>query len=71
MADTSRNRTLMKLKRIGIYQHDLPVKNGPYRMANASGYELDTTRVRLESECGTVGWSETCPVGPTYAPTKD
>ena len=59
----------MKLKKISIYQHDLPVKNGPYRMANASVYELDTTLVRLESECGTVGWGETCPVGPTYAPS--
>ena len=46
----------MKLKKISIYQHDLPVKNGPYRMANASVYKLDTTLVRLESECGTVGW---------------
>jgi len=30
---------------------------------------LDTTLVKLESDCGLVGWGETCPVGSTYAPS--
>ncbi|MDA8782688.1 mandelate racemase/muconate lactonizing enzyme family protein [Porticoccaceae bacterium] len=57
----------MKIKKITLYQHDLPVKNGPYSMANADVYSLDTTLIKLESDCGLVGWGETCPVGPTYA----
>ena len=59
----------MKIQRITLFQHDLPVKGGAYRMANASVTHLDSTIVRLESDCGTVGWGETCPVGPTYAPS--
>ena len=57
----------MKIKEIHIYSHDLPVKSGPYTMANAEVYVLDTTLVKLVSEDGTVGWGETCPVGPTNA----
>ncbi|MEX0281878.1 MAG: mandelate racemase/muconate lactonizing enzyme family protein [Arenibacterium sp.] len=56
-----------RLREIHIYQHDLPVKNGPYTMANAEVWALDTTLVRLVAEDGTEGWGETCPVGPTYA----
>ncbi len=57
----------MKIKEIHIYAHDLPVRNGPYTMANAEVWALDTTLVKLVDESGTVGWGETCPVGPTYA----
>ena len=59
----------MKISKIVIYQHDLPVKNGPYKMANANVNCLDSTIVKLMSDCGLVGWGETCPVGPTYAPS--
>ncbi|MFT4651728.1 MAG: L-alanine-DL-glutamate epimerase-like enolase superfamily enzyme [Porticoccaceae bacterium] len=59
----------MRISKIVVYQHDLPVKNGPYRMANAEVFSLDTTLVKLETSCGLVGWGETCPVGPTYAPS--
>ncbi len=58
----------MKIKELHIYAHQLPVKNGPYRMANALVHALDTTLVKIVTETGTVGWGETCPVGPTYAP---
>lgn len=58
----------MKVKELHIYAHQLPVKNGPYRMANALVHALDTTLVKIVTETGTVGWGETCPVGPTYAP---
>ena len=57
----------MKICEIHIYAHDLPVKNGPYTMANAEVWALDTTLVKLVGEGGTVGWGETCPVGSTYA----
>lgn len=57
----------MKIKEIHIYQHDLPVKNGPYTMANAEVWALDTTLVKIVTDSGAAGWGETCPVGPTYA----
>jgi 4-hydroxyproline betaine 2-epimerase len=57
----------MRLREIHIYKHELPVKNGPYVMANAKVWSLDTTLVRLVAEGGTEGWGETCPVGATYA----
>lgn len=58
----------MKIKELHIYAHQLPVKNGPYRMANALVHALDTTLVKIVTDTGIVGWGETCPVGPTYAP---
>ena len=59
----------MKIKKIVIYQHDFPVMNGPFLMANSKVDCLDTTLVKLVTDCGLVGWGETCPVGPTYAPS--
>lgn len=59
----------MKIQRITLFQHDLPVKGGGYRMANVNVTHLDSTIVRLETDCSIVGWGETCPVGPTYAPS--
>ncbi len=57
----------MRISEIHIYGHDLPVKNGPYTMARAQVWALDTTLVKLVADNGLVGWGETCPVGPTYA----
>ena len=57
----------MKIKEIHIYGHNLPVKNGPYTMAKAEVWGLDSTLVKLVSDDGVTGWGETCPVGPTYA----
>jgi L-alanine-DL-glutamate epimerase-like enolase superfamily enzyme len=57
----------MKIKSVEIFRHDLPVKNGPYTMANAEVWALETTLVKLTADNGLVGWGETCPVGPTYA----
>ena len=58
-----------KIKQIHLYQHELPVKNGPYTMANAKVYSLKTLLVKIIADNGIVGWGETCPVGPTYAPS--
>lgn len=58
----------MKITEIHIYRHDLPVQNGPYAMANAKVWALDTTLVKIVADTGLVGWGETCPVGPTYQP---
>jgi L-alanine-DL-glutamate epimerase-like enolase superfamily enzyme len=56
----------MKITEIHVFAHDLPVKNGPYTMANAQVWALDTTIVKVVTDSGLVGWGETCPVGPTY-----
>lgn len=58
----------MKITEIHVYAHDLPVRGGPYTMANAEVWSLDTTLVKLVTDAGLVGWGETCPVGPTYQP---
>lgn len=57
----------MKIAEIHLFQYELPVLNGPYRMAKADVYSLTTTLVKLVADNGLFGWGETCPVGPTYA----
>ncbi len=57
----------MKITEVHIYAHELPVKNGPYRMALSEVWTLPTTLVKLVSDTGHTGWGETCPVGATYA----
>ena len=59
----------MKIAEIHIYQHLLPVKDGPFVMAKALVDSLDTTLVKVVTDTGLTGWGETCPVGPTYAPS--
>ncbi len=58
----------MKITEIHVYAHALPVRNGPYTMANAEVWSLDTTLVKIVCDNGLIGWGETCPVGPTYQP---
>lgn len=58
----------MKITEIHVWSHALPVRNGPYTMANAEVWSLDTTIVKLVTDTGLAGWGETCPVGPTYQP---
>ena len=58
----------MNIVGIDIYAHALPVVGGPYRIASSEVFELDSTLVRITSDDGTVGWGETCPVGPTHEP---
>lgn len=57
----------MRIAEIHLYQHEQPVKNGPYRIASSEVWSLTTTLVKLVADNGVVGWGETCPVGPTYA----
>lgn len=57
----------MKIAEIHIYQHDLPVQNGPYTMSKTEVWSLDTTLVKVVADNGVFGWGETCPLGPTYA----
>ncbi|MEV4647214.1 mandelate racemase/muconate lactonizing enzyme family protein [Saccharopolyspora sp. NPDC049357] len=57
----------MRIAEVHVYSHDLPVHDGPYRMAHADVRALKTTLVKLVADNGLTGWGETCPVGPTYA----
>ncbi len=38
-------------------------------MANAQVWSLESTLLKLVTDDGIIGWGETCPVGPTYAPS--
>lgn len=58
----------MRIAEVHLFQHTLPVLNGPYRIASSVVSSLTTTIVKVVSETGIVGWGETCPVGPTYQP---
>jgi 4-hydroxyproline betaine 2-epimerase len=58
----------MKIAEIHVFAVPLPVKGGPYTMANAEVRSLDSTVVKVVCDDGLVGWGETCPVGPTYQP---
>lgn len=57
----------MKIAEIHLYRHELPVKNGPFRIASGDVYSLPSLIVRMIGQNGHEGWGETCPVGPTYA----
>ena len=57
----------MRIAEIHLFQYELPVTNGPYRIASGEVWSLTSTLVKLVAEDGTAGWGETCPVGPTYA----
>lgn len=59
---------MLRINEIHIYQKDLPVVGGAYKMARAEVSSLDTTLVRIKADNGVEGWGETCPVGPTYQP---
>ncbi len=58
----------MRISEINIYQYDLPVVGGSYRMAKTTVSVLDTTIVEIVTESGIKGYGETCPVGPVYQP---
>ncbi len=58
----------MRIAELHVYQHDLPVVGGSYRMARTSVSILDTTIVEIVTETGLAGYGETCPIGPVYQP---
>ena len=58
----------MRISEVHVYQHDLPVADGSYRMASTEVTRLDTTIVEILTDTGIAGYGETCPVGPVYQP---
>lgn len=58
----------MRITEISLHSVPLPVVNGPYAMSHGPISSLDSTLVRITTDDGTVGWGETCPLGPVYQP---
>ena len=57
----------MKISRIDIFQADLPVRGGPYRLSGGREYHsYDATIVRVSTDAGLEGWGESTPFGSTY-----
>ena len=60
--------TKVRIARIDIFARNLPIMGGGFRITGHTLTSLDSTLVKITAEDGTVGWGETCPVGPTHAP---
>ncbi len=59
----------MKIKRITVFQVDLPLHEGSYRWSGGKSVDVfDSTIVRIETDEGVVGHGEVCPLGPFYLP---
>ena len=57
----------MKIAQIEIYQHDLAVKGGVYRLSGGREYtSYDATFARVIGDDGQDGWGEATPFGATY-----
>ncbi len=60
----------MKISRILAYQVDLPLHEGSYRWSGGKSVDVfDSTVVAVETDVGTVGHGEVCPLGPFYLPS--
>ncbi|NNE99347.1 MAG: mandelate racemase/muconate lactonizing enzyme family protein, partial [Pyrinomonadaceae bacterium] len=59
----------MKINEIRVYQVDLPLKEGKYNWSDGNSVEVfDSTVVAVETDEGTIGYGECCPLGSTYLP---
>ncbi len=59
----------MKIKRLSVYQKDLPLKDPYWLSGGRLLFEvLDATFIKLETDTGLVGWGEGTPWGNTYVP---
>ena len=57
----------MKIAQIEVFQVDLPVKGGVYRLSGEREYtSYDSTIARITTDCGRIGWGESAPFGATY-----
>ena len=55
----------MNIKRISVYQVDLPLVEGRYTWADGKFVEtFDSTIVEIETHDGLCGLGEVCPLGP-------
>ncbi len=57
----------MKIKSIKAYQVDLPLHEGSYKWSGGKSVDVfDSTIVAIETDEGTTGYGEVCPLGPFY-----
>lgn len=57
----------MKIKKIELYQQDLPYSGGVYTLSGGREYRsFDASFVRIETDTGLDGWGESTPFGSTY-----
>jgi L-alanine-DL-glutamate epimerase-like enolase superfamily enzyme len=57
----------MKIKRISVWQVDLPLYEGSYKWSGGKSVTVfDSTIVGVETDTGLVGYGEVCPLGPCY-----
>lgn len=57
----------MKIKKIELYQQDLPYSGGVYTLSGGREYRsFDASYVRIETDTGLEGWGESTPFGSTY-----
>jgi L-alanine-DL-glutamate epimerase-like enolase superfamily enzyme len=59
----------MKIKRISVYQVDLPLHEGSYKWSGGKSVTVfDSTVVKIDTDDGIAGFGEVCPLGPFYLP---
>ena len=59
----------MKIARILAYQVDLPLHEGKYSWSGGKSVDVfDSAIVAVETDEGSVGYGEVCPLGPFYLP---
>lgn len=59
----------MKITRIAAHRVELPLHEGNYNWSGGKSVSVfDSTIVRVETDEGTVGHGEVCPLGPFYLP---
>lgn len=59
----------MQIRRITVYQVDLPLHEGSYNWSGGKSVSVfDSTVVRVETDTGHIGIGEVCPLGPFYLP---
>lgn len=59
----------MKITKLGVYQVDLPLREGTYHWSGGKSVSVfDSTVVRIDTDRGVTGWGEVCPLGPFYLP---
>ena len=59
----------VEIRRIAAYRVDLPLHEGSYNWSGGKSVSVfDSTIVQVETDDGTVGHGEVCPLGPFYLP---
>jgi L-alanine-DL-glutamate epimerase-like enolase superfamily enzyme len=60
----------MKIKKISVYQVDLPLHEGAYKWSGGKSVQVfDSTVVEVHTDNGVTGVGESCPLGSAYLPS--